>query len=81
MKRLAVVGLSILCVGIVFADIVSWSLPAVAFSFSFSLVLVGVAAHSVPWPRSAWLAIALGAGLDLFSPAPFGTGMISLVLL
>lgn len=81
MKRLSIVGFIIFCVGTVIAEIVSWSIPWLAFSFSFSVVGIGIMVHSLSWPRPAWLAIGLGVAIDLFAPAPFGLWTVSLILL
>lgn len=71
----------VVCFLTVVAEIASWSVPPLAFSFSFSVVCIGSLVHSLSWPRPALLAILLGACIDVFAPAPFGTWMISLLLL
>lgn len=62
-------------------EVVSWSWSTVAFRLWPSWIFMAVCAQLVPWPRSGWVAVALGASIDLFSPAPFGCWMLMLWLI
>lgn len=63
------------------AEMISWSLPIVAFAFLPSLIYCGVVANSIGWPRSIGIAVGLGILIDFFAPAPFGVWTAALVLL
>lgn len=74
-------GVVIVSGSTVVAEVVSWSIPHLAFQLLPSWIVCAVLASLIPWPRSGWIALALGLGIDVFSPAPFGLWLVMLLLL
>ena len=81
MNRLRAVLLIALCAVTVILEVISWSIPSLAFRIYPSWVCVAIITSLLSWPRSLYAAVGLGFILDLFAPAPFGIWMAMLALL
>jgi cell shape-determining protein MreD len=81
MKRWHWVVLVITFGVVVIAEVASWAVQPFAFRFYPSWLYIAILMHLLPWPQSAYAAVALGVMIDLYSPAPFGIWMLSLFLL
>ncbi|MBI4407643.1 MAG: hypothetical protein HY565_04055 [Candidatus Kerfeldbacteria bacterium] len=81
MSRLRTALLIALGAATVIVEIVSWSIPSLAWRIYPSWVYVAIITSVLSWPRSLYVAVGLGFVLDLFAPAPFGIWMLMLALL
>ncbi len=81
MKRWKWAFIAVLFAMVVVSEVSSWAIQPAAFRMYPSWICVAVMMHLLPWPKSAYAAVSLGLLIDLYSPAPFGTWMCSLLLL